>query len=642
MNCRCYQLPLFFVVSALFFLLPTTTYAQFQDVEDIQDEIQLSSGFLSFDSNQLEKHQISFTEHSNQTEITVDLKNSGSLDGKLSYTLETILLDSKPIEPSELAEYFNFTLPKQNTSILSTETHSILFNFKKLKSLLKGQTLTLEIKVRLSQINIKEATYGFIDEKTIVFSYSEPKSADSNNWIDDNLFKNNDLYVEKKLFYSIVNGRATTVIPGIVYYKFKDKQLLSQAEQDIAIKNLTTLLNSSNLNNNVEVDKIDYIEKKGFRIQFKMDDKSLEGRSNVYGITLETLDQESKKVDISQAVKPLLMIPDALETDADKDLPLQSSISGTRYNFFSITESNNFWWGITEFEDIKYIKEHYSISIEGVDSEWFSFSFSDTNDLMIKQKNSKGGLSSQLTFRDKDTHIVVFSREITSINQKDLSEELTASLYDDFQFKAINNDITLSNGVFSSGMKVYLKIPKNFISQFYDQTITLGPGITSYNIVYSLDEEFMEISYQYQSTTFPWSINQTMIFKKFDMSGKILEKWISFEVLNDQSTLQKLMIENQSQSSESGNSPENNINSQSTKNKDLIDSILSDSTYKESGLDSDVQQEAKETSPDSSEGTADESSEQFFENSSASKPESSTSQSTEPATNQTEPSKEPE
>jgi len=250
------------VVSALFFLLPATTYAQFQDVEDIQDEIQLSSGFLSFDSNQLEKHQISFTEDSNQTEITVDLKNSGSLDGKLSYTLETILLDSKPIEPSELAEYFNFTLPKQNTSILSTETHSILFNFKKLKSLLKGQTLTLEIKVRLSQINIKEATYGFIDEKKIVFSYSEPKSADSNNWIDDNLFKNNDLYVEKKLFYSIVNGRATTVIPGIVYYKFKDKQLLSQAEQDIAIKNLTTLLNSSNLNNNVEVDKIDYIEKK--------------------------------------------------------------------------------------------------------------------------------------------------------------------------------------------------------------------------------------------------------------------------------------------------------------------------------------------------------------------------------------------
>gem|GEM_PF-6492735 len=642
MNCRCYQLPLFFVVSALFFLLPATTYAQFQDVEDIQDEIQLSSGFLSFDSNQLEKHQISFTEDSNQTEITVDLKNSGSLDGKLSYTLETILLDSKPIEPSELAEYFNFTLPKQNTSILSTETHSILFNFKKLKSLLKGQTLTLEIKVRLSQINIKEATYGFIDEKKIVFSYSEPKSADSNNWIDDNLFKNNDLYVEKKLFYSIVNGRATTVIPGIVYYKFKDKQLLSQAEQDIAIKNLTTLLNSSNLNNNVEVDKIDYIEKKGFRIQLKMDDKSLEGRSKVYGLTLETLDQESKKVDISQAVKPLLMIPDALETDADKDLPLQSSISGTRYNFFSITESNNFWWGITEFEDIKYIKEHYSISIEGVDSEWFSFSFSDTNDLMIKQKNSKGGLSSQLTFRDKDTHIVVFSREITSINQKDLSEELTANLYDDFQFKAINNDITLSNGVFSSGMKVYLKIPKNFISQFYDQTITLGPGITSYNIVYSLDEEFMEISYQYQSTTFPWSINQTMIFKKFDMSGKILGKWISFEVLNDQSTLQKLMIENQSQSSESGNSPENNINSQSTKNKDLIDSTLSDSTYKESGLDSDVQQEAKETSPDSSEGTADESSEQFFENSSASKPKSSTSQSTEPTTNQTEPSKEPE
>jgi len=630
------------VVSALFFLLPATTYAQFQDVEDIQDEIQLSSGFLSFDSNQLEKHQISFTEDSNQTEITVDLKNSGSLDGKLSYTLETILLDSKPIEPSELAEYFNFTLPKQNTSILSTETHSILFNFKKLKSLLKGQTLTLEIKVRLSQINIKEATYGFIDEKKIVFSYSEPKSADSNNWIDDNLFKNNDLYVEKKLFYSIVNGRATTVIPGIVYYKFKDKQLLSQAEQDIAIKNLTTLLNSSNLNNNVEVDKIDYIEKKGFRIQLKMDDKSLEGRSKVYGLTLETLDQESKKVDISQAVKPLLMIPDALETDADKDLPLQSSISGTRYNFFSITESNNFWWGITEFEDIKYIKEHYSISIEGVDSEWFSFSFSDTNDLMIKQKNSKGGLSSQLTFRDKDTHIVVFSREITSINQKDLSEELTANLYDDFQFKAINNDITLSNGVFSSGMKVYLKIPKNFISQFYDQTITLGPGITSYNIVYSLDEEFMEISYQYQSTTFPWSINQTMIFKKFDMSGKILGKWISFEVLNDQSTLQKLMIENQSQSSESGNSPENNINSQSTKNKDLIDSTLSDSTYKESGLDSDVQQEAKETSPDSSEGTADESSEQFFENSSASKPKSSTSQSTEPTTNQTEPSKEPE
>jgi len=234
-----------------------------------------------------------------------------------------------------------------------------------------------------------------------------------------------------------------------------------------------------------------------------------------------------------------------------------------------------------------------------------------------------------LIFKDKKTNQIVFSRKVESIEQDDFSTIDLSNLSSDFQYKVIVSKKNYQNNLLEYTSDLYMKIPKNFLVNYYMQSFLNDNGLSNWSVTYSDDMKYLKISFNFSVESvqdpenFYYGKNISFIGYKYGIGRTgfypyvvLYNKNLAFEQNNQTAKVSSDSLQSQKLAT-------------STDASDTIDS-------------NELKQSESTDSSETTESTTNESIKQSSETSSGYQPDASTTESSEPTTNQTEPSQEPE
>ncbi len=615
------------VILAAFFCIlctfPKEVQAVFMDEKTFSADLSLQLGMLSMTLENQSTTSQSFAYIGENQVHNVKVKNTGTLDGKLTYSIVSAKLGDQVLSEAQIAQYLAIDSPTQKESIKSGEERTLQFSIKQMKQWDSTKPLIVEVKVTISQANTDSDTIGFLDSDNVQFSFkSASEAVPISSWPESLTFNQAGYAVGQQLYYSSVNNQMTTVVPGIIYYQFKTGSKLTQNEQLEEISNIKAKVSALQGNNYI-VDKIAYIENKGFVILLRVQSSTGSMAFQVKGIQFNQSGSE-----IYDFGKPLIIESDVLN-NAFVDHSLLSSQVGTKYQMFSITTTNTFESGLSDVNIEKYLHDNYTIEFSGEDKEEFDVTFPTSSTFSIKQLHDQADKSANLIFKDKKTNQIVFSRKVESIEQDDFSTIYLSNLSSDFQYKVIVSKKNYQNNLLEYTSDLYMKIPKNFLVNYYMQSFLNDNGLSNWSVTYSDDMKYLKISFNFSVESvqdpenFYYGKNISFIGYKYGIGRTgfypyvvLYNKNLAFEQNNQTAKVSSDSLQSQKLAT-------------STDASDTIDS-------------NELKQSESTDSSETTESTTNESIKQSSETSSGYQPDASTTESSEPTTNQTEPSQEPE
>jgi len=593
------------------------------DEKTFSADLSLQLGTLSMTLENQSTMSQSFAHIGENQVHNVKVKNTGTLDGKLTYSIVSAKLGDQVLSEAQIAQYLAIDSPTQKESIKSGEERTLQFSIKQMKQWDSTKPLIVEVKVTISQANTDSDTIGFFDSDSLQFSFkSASEAVPISVWPENLTFNQAGYAVGQQLYYSNVNNQMTTVVPGIIYYQFKTGSKLTQNEQLEEINNIKAKVSALEGNNYI-VDKIAYIENKGFEIQLRVQSSTGSMAFQVKGIQFNQSGSE-----ISDFGKPLIIESD-VPNDAIVDHSLLSSLAGTKYQMFTITITDTFDSRVSDVNIEKYLHDNYTIEFSGEDKEEFGVTFPTSSTFIIKQLHDQAGKSANLIFKDRKTNQIVFSRKVESIEQDDFSTINLSNLSSDFQYKVIVSKKNYQNYLLEYTSDLYLKIPENFLANYYMQSFLNDNDLSNWSVTYSDDMKYLKISFNFSVESvqdpenFYYGKNISFIGYKYGIGRTgfypyvvLYNKNLAFEQNNQTAKVSSDSLQSQKLAT-------------STDASDTIDS-------------NELKQSESTDSSETTESTTNESIKQSSETSSGYQPDASTTESTESTTNQTEPSQEPE
>lgn len=244
---------LLLLVTLFFLIYPfQTTYAYFTDHTSVNGNISLKTGTLSLAD--IAASSLTFKTET-KLPVTTVVKNTGSLDGKLTVKEISAIQDGKSVN---YKEYFDVNVTFDDSNITASSIRNMTVIVTKKKDWAKEKLIELAIPVRISQRNVVGDQLGFIDQKIYRISLTN-NSVEMPEWPK---FEDNG-YIAQPLYHSVVDGKLTTVVPGIVYLKsakpVNDPKALFENSISIQRNGQSTI--------KPVVSKVDYIDKKGYRLE---------------------------------------------------------------------------------------------------------------------------------------------------------------------------------------------------------------------------------------------------------------------------------------------------------------------------------------------------------------------------------------
>lgn len=610
------------ILAAFFFILctfPKEVQAVFMDEKTFSADLSLQLGTLSMTLENQSTMSQSFAHIGENQVHNVKVKNTGTLDGKLTYSIVSAKLGDQVLSEAQIAQYLAIDSPTQKESIKSGEERTLQFSIKQMKQWDSTKPLIVEVKVTISQANTDSDTMGFLDSDNVQFSFkSASEAVPISSWPENLTFNQAGYAVGQQLYYSNVNNQMTTVVPGIIYYQFKTGSKLTQNEQLEEISNIKTKISTLEGNNYI-VDKIAYIENKGFEIQLRVQSSMGDMAFQVKGIQFNQFGSEIKDFG-----KPLIIESD-VQYNKFVDHSLRSSLVGTKYQMFSITKSNTFDSGLSDANIEKYLHDNYTIEFSGEDKEEFNVTFPTSSTFSIKQLHDQAGKSANLIFKDKKTNQIVFSKKVESIEQDDFSTIDLSNLSSDFQYKVIVSKENYQNNLFKYTVDLYVKIPENFLSHYYLQPFS-NSSMSRFSISYSKKMDYVKFSFDYSYTNQPNTIEQQIVFLGYQFGFGSTSSYKTY-------TLYERTDYGSSSASYSTDSTQMQQNSHAKSASGFSEDIENTNESQQNSA-----QESDEKKVDSENDTDLGVSDRMTED----QPDASTTESTESTTNQTEPSQEPE
>ena len=239
---------LLLLVTLFFLVYPfQTTYAYFTDQTTVNGNLKLTTGTLSLAD--ITASSLTFNAEK-ELPVTTIVKNTGSLDGKLTVKEISAIQAGKAVY---YTDYFDLDIAFDNSDISPLSSQNMTVTVTKKKDWEKEQPIELSIAVRISQTNVTGDQSGFTDQKIYRITLTN-NSVATPEWPE---FEKEGL-VAQPLYHSVVDGKLTTVVPGIVYLK-SDVQLAKPKEffeTHIKISGRQPIIS-----------KIDYIPDRGYRLE---------------------------------------------------------------------------------------------------------------------------------------------------------------------------------------------------------------------------------------------------------------------------------------------------------------------------------------------------------------------------------------
>jgi len=614
--------------SVLFLLLFTSreAIATFLSEKRIDTNITLTAGYLSLDVK-AEQDNILFADEITSQSLLLQVQNTGTLEGKITFQIKSISLDNRNMTLDELSEYIELTDLNKIEKISAGESKTATLGLKRKKTWSDKSPIKITIQTTISQVNLADDTIGFIDRKETTISLN-CKSAIA-TWPENLSFNQAGYAIGQQMYYSIVDDKYTTVVPGIIFVKYKDDQKISLDEQNEIETKLKNAINSVQSGPfKYHLTSIEYMEQEGFKLQLSLENSTINGSFVVAGIKFDYIDNHLPYNQFNDFCKPLILESDVNRTNTYTNNPLYSSTLGTNYQMFSNEQTNTFSYGLTSAEIGNYVSENFDVEFTGTDAKKFEVSFLKNSMIHVKQLDTEGGKKAQLIFKDKMTKQIVFSREVISVDQEEFSDIDLSNLISDFQTTVVNKTAKRQANSFKVSTDFYMKIPENFLSHYYLQPFS-NRSMSGFSVSYSKKMDYVKISFDYSFSNQPDTIEQMIVFLgyQFGFGSTTLEKSYTLYKRTDYasssasySTDSTQMQQNSHAKSASGffedieNTNESQQNSTQESDEKKVDS--------ENDTDLGVSDRMTEDQPDASTTESNESSE--------------------PTTNQTEPSQEPE
>lgn len=237
-----------------------TTDAYFTDSVSVDGSIKLKTGILSLSPIDIQEVVLDSEEEKN---ISVPLLNTGTLLGKLTIKDISIQMNNQEISNKYLT-ITDIELTKK--SIEPKEQSELRFKIKKKSDWNEQNPIILSIKIRLSQASLENDVNAFVDEKNF---YLTIKNINQDTFPENNYFRDKQYYIKENLFYSVVDNKLTTIIPGEVYLKYKEGIQIDKVEQEEMKKHLIEQTTSKYKTNYI-FDDISYVDKKGFKMILRL------------------------------------------------------------------------------------------------------------------------------------------------------------------------------------------------------------------------------------------------------------------------------------------------------------------------------------------------------------------------------------
>ncbi len=621
------------ILAAFFFILctfPKEVQAVFMDEKTFSADLSLQLGTLSMTLENQSTTSQSFAHIGENQVHNVKVKNTGTLDGKLTYSIISAKLGDQVLSEAQIAQYLAIDSPTQKEFIKSGEERTLQFSIKQMKQWDSTQPLIVEVKVTISQANTDSDTIGFLDSDNLQFSFkSASEAVPISSWPENLTFNQAGYAIGQQMYYSTVDNKYTTVVPGIIFIKYKNNQMISLNEQDETKTKLKNAIHSVQSGNfNYVFKSIEYIPQEGFKLQLGIENSVVDAKFTVAGIKFDYIDNHLTYNQFNDFCKPLIVESDVNRTNTYTNNPLYSSTLGTNYQMFSNEQTNTFSYGLTSAEIGNYVSENFDVEFTGTDAKKFEVSFLKNSMIHLKQLDTEGGKKAQLIFKDKMTKQIVFSREVISVDQEEFSDIDLSNLISNFQTTVVNKTAKRQANSFNVSTDFYMKIPENFLSHYYLQPFS-NSSMSRFSVSYSPKMDYVKISFDYSYTNQPDTIEQMIVFLgyQFGFGSTTSEKSYTLYKRTDYA-------------SSSASSSTDSIQMQQKSNAKSASGISEDIEDTHGSQQNSTQEsDEKEVDPENDTDVSD--SDSMTENQSDVST-TVTNESSELATNQTEPSQEPE
>lgn len=404
------QIHLLAVILAAFFcillIFPKEAQARFMDEKSISTDLSVHLGTLSMTLENQTPSQ-TFEKSGDELTQTIHVKNTGTLDGKLTYTFISAKLGDQDVSGTQIEQFIEIKYPKQKDFISPQEKKEIQFVAKQNKQWNSNESLSVNIQVTLSQNTIDSDTIGFVDSKIMQFSLKNTIQKETEaNWPNEDKFDNN-VYLQQNLFYSLVNNKLTTVVPGVIYFAYPSTDALSENTIKSVAKELKD--NAGAVYNS----EITYIKNKGFKATIYVNEHKSGhptpvkpfGANIHFGLPAYYFNYGS-----NEFAAPIIF---DFEIENNNFNKVTTTLNGITLYLASLKVENTF--GTKYAINIKdYLQTTYDLTIIGKDADYFTVVYTGETGWTLKQKGPEGDKEATLILRNKDTQEIVFSRDIFS------------------------------------------------------------------------------------------------------------------------------------------------------------------------------------------------------------------------------------
>lgn len=513
-----------------------TTHAYFTDSVSIDGSIKLQTGTLGISA--ASEPEINLSNETN-SDLAIKVKNTGSLNGKITVRSIEGIVDGAQLE--NLAEYLEIIQQDSNDHFIDSQKGMEL-NFKLIKKekFKEIEEMKLIFLIRISQRNLESDDIGFRDEQTIevkIINNSDNSggngsggdTGDNNgggsdngndnnlpekDWPSDTDFGNEGYYLKEKLYYSGVDGKLTTISPGILYLKVE--QDLTQEEINERINYLKSADFLSNNSKNLKVTTVNYIQNKGFVLKIQaIGDYEPSENWLLFKIDWS---RYFNSITIYNFGVSMLLNSDLIPIRKNKELKIYASKSGTNITM-GTTNSNGKWGDFLPISFRETIANNFDVSFIGDDAEYFTFEFVSDTQFRIIQKGNEAGKNAVLTFKDK-TGKTIYQKKVESVAHYEKSRiEGLNNAFDIVTEKLI---LTKENDWYQGTTFIYINLPSDYLSNDMIANIIIDrESYTVGSMAYSEDAQQMRIEVHYSSKTKPWNKQIQFYFYNYSSEVKI-------------------------------------------------------------------------------------------------------------------------
>lgn len=500
-----------------------TTHASFTDSVSIDGSIKLQTGTLGISA--ASEPEINLSNETN-SDLAIKVNNTGSLNGKITVRSIEGIVNGAQLE--NLAEYLEIIQESSNDNFIDSQKGMEL-NFKLIKKekFKEINEMKLIFLIRISQRNLESDDIGFRDEQTLevkIINNSDDSSGNgsggdtgdnngggSDNGNDNNLpekdwpsdtdFNHKEYYLKENLYYSEVEGKLTTISPGILYLKVEKDLKQEEINKRIDYLKSNDFLHEES-NKKLTILEVKYVVNKGFILTI--------GTNEKYSATTSWLGFGSKwssyfgYIGINEFGLPFLQSSDllAVKSQLGKSPLIYTSKSGTNLIMKTPKWNNNLWGETVELPLKEKIAKNFEISFKGEDAEYFTFEFVSDTQFRITQKGDEAGKKAVLTFKDK-TGKTIYQKKVESVAHYEKSGiEGLNNAFDIVTEKLI---LTKENDCYQGTTFIYIHLPLDYLSNNMIANINIaGEGYTVGSMAYSEDAQQMRIEVHYSSKTNPW------------------------------------------------------------------------------------------------------------------------------------------